>query len=160
MTDNIKEATKEPITDYKGIVLAGGTGTRLHPITLGVSKQLLPIYDKPMIYYSLSVLMLANIKDILIISTKKDLPAFKLILGDGSQFGINLQYKIQEQPRGIADAFIVAESFIGKSNSCLVLGDNVFYGQDFQTKLAMATNRKKGATIFCYHVNDPSVMAF
>jgi len=152
MTDDLTD----PSEDYKGIVLAGGTGTRLHPITLGVSKQLLPIYDKPMIYYSLSVLMLANIRDILVISTRKDLPAFRSILGDGSLFGINLQYEIQEEPKGIADAFIVAEGFLGKSDSCLVLGDNVFYGQDFQTKLAMATKRKSGATIFCYHVNDPS----
>lgn len=146
----------ESIAGYKGIILAGGTGTRLHPITLGVSKQLLPIYDKPMIYYSLSVLMLANIKETLIISTKKDLPAFKSILGDGAKFGIKLQYAVQDEPRGIADAFIVAEKFIGNDNCCLVLGDNVFYGQDFQSKLTEATSRQSGATIFCYHVNDPS----
>jgi len=156
MTDDTTETVTNPPADYKGIILAGGTGTRLHPITLGVSKQLLPIYDKPMIYYSLSVLMLANIKKILIISTEKDLPAFKSILGDGSQFGIQLQYAVQHQPRGIADAFIVAEQFIAEDNCCLVLGDNVFYGQDFQSKLAKATSKKTGATIFCYHVNDPS----
>ena len=142
--------------NYKGIVLAGGTGTRLHPITLGVSKQLLPIYDKPMIYYSLSVLMLANIKEILIITAEKDLSSFKAILGDGSQFGVKLQYQIQSEPRGVADAFIVAEDFIGKDNCCLVLGDNIFYGQDFQSKLTDATANYNGATIFSYHVNNPS----
>jgi glucose-1-phosphate thymidylyltransferase len=138
----------------KGIVLAGGTGSRLYPITLGISKQLLPIYDKPMIYYPLSVLMLAGIQDILVITTPTDLNSFKRLLGDGSQFGVNLQYKIQDEPRGLADAFIIGEGFIGKDNVCLILGDNIFWGEGFTPKLKKAMQMEMGATIFGYRVND------
>ncbi len=140
---------------YKGIVLAGGSGSRLHPITMGVSKQLLPIYDKPMIYYPISVLMLAGIKNILIISTPEDMSGYQRLLGDGSHLGILLDYAIQPSPDGLAQAFIIGESFIGDHNVALVLGDNVFYGQHFTEKLNAATTRDKGATIFGYHVNDP-----
>lgn len=139
----------------KGIVLAGGSGTRLYPITKGVSKQLLPIYDKPMIYYPLSVLMLAGIRDILIISTPEDIDSYQRLLADGQQFGINLSYAIQAKPEGIAQAFIIAEEFIGDQGVCLILGDNIFYGQGFTPLLNSASNRKKGATIFAYQVKDP-----
>ena len=140
---------------WKGIVLAGGTGTRLHPITKAVSKQLLPVYDKPLIYYPLSVLMLAEIRDILIITTPQDQHNFKNLLGDGADFGINLQYAEQARPNGLAEAFLIGEKFIGNENVCLVLGDNIFYGQGFKSILNKAKNRDSGATIFGYQVTDP-----
>src|SRR5690554_7408158 len=147
----------------KGIILAGGSGTRLYPITLGTSKQLLPVYDKPMIYYPLSVLMLAGIRDILIITTPEDQAGFKRALGTGEQFGINLSYEIQPSPDGLAQAFIIGEEFIGNDSVCLVLGDNIFYGQGFSPKLRQAAARTTGATIFGYQVKDPErfgVVAF
>lgn len=141
---------------YKGIVLAGGNGTRLYPITLGISKQLIPIYDKPMVFYPISVLMLSNIQEILVISTPVDMPYYKRLLGDGSSFGISIEYAIQDNPKGLAEAFILGEDFIGNDNVSLVLGDNIFYGQHFSELLKKASSKISGASIFAYHVANPS----
>jgi len=144
------------LQNRKGIILAGGTGSRLHPITLGSSKQLLPIYDKPMIYYPLSVLMLSEIKEILLISTPQDIDSYKNILSDGSHLGLNVKYEVQQKPNGLAEAFILGESFIGNSNTCLILGDNLFYGQNFSEMLVRASNSQSGATIFGHQVKNPN----
>ena len=139
----------------KGIILAGGSGTRLYPITRGISKQLIPVYDKPMVYYPLSTLMLAGIRDILVISTPEYTPLFEELLGDGSEFGINLSYKVQEQPNGLAEAFVLGKEFIGSDSVCLILGDNIYYGSGLSKLLQEAAQKESGATVFGYHVNDP-----
>ena len=144
------------MNNYKGIILAGGSGTRLHPVTIGTSKQLLPIYDKPMIYYPLSVLMLSDIREILVISTPTDINSYKRILGDGTRFGLSIDYAVQEKPDGLAQSFLIGESFIGNDNCSLILGDNIFYGQHFSDKLKQAKTRSSGATVFGYFVDKPS----
>lgn len=153
--ENQRESDKRSVVLMKGIILAGGAGTRLYPSTIAVSKQMLTVYDKPMIYYPMSTLMLAGIREILIISTPRDIKGFEQLFGDGAQLGLKIEYAVQEQPRGLADAFIVGETFIGSDNVCLVLGDNIFYGYGFTERLKRAAARKQGATIFGYHVANP-----